>query len=79
VFGNSAFVTNHEFVLRRDLLQNLLWAYGPGGQEDAVRDICRRELEPFVDRRGLTRPATWSAWFAAMTTTGGAPTDGPRP
>lgn len=32
------------------LLQELLWAYGPAGQEDAVRDICRRELEPVVDR-----------------------------
>lgn len=35
--------------LRRDLLQELLWTYGPGGQEQAVRDVCRRELEPFVD------------------------------
>lgn len=32
-----------------ELLQELLWAYGPGGQEEAVRDICRRELEPLVD------------------------------
>lgn len=31
------------------LLQELLWAYGPCGQEDAVREICRRELEPVVD------------------------------
>lgn len=36
-------------ALRRELLQELLWAYGPGGQEEAVREICRRELEPFVD------------------------------
>jgi putative aminopeptidase FrvX len=35
--------------LPTELLQELLWAYGPGGQEDAVRDICRRELEPVVD------------------------------
>jgi putative aminopeptidase FrvX len=33
----------------RGLLQELLWTYGPCGQEDAVRDICRRELAPFVD------------------------------
>jgi putative aminopeptidase FrvX len=33
----------------RDLLQHLLSAYGPGGQEDDVRTICRRELEPLVD------------------------------
>lgn len=35
--------------LNRELLQELLWAYGPCGQEDAVRDICRRELEKLVD------------------------------
>nr|WP_090340536.1 M20/M25/M40 family metallo-hydrolase [Mycolicibacterium malmesburyense]CRL69901.1 glutamyl aminopeptidase, M42 family protein [Mycolicibacterium malmesburyense] len=35
--------------LRRDLLQELLHAYGPCGQEDAVREVCRRELEPHVD------------------------------
>ncbi|CCG05516.1 M42 glutamyl aminopeptidase superfamily protein (fragment), partial [Blastococcus saxobsidens] len=33
----------------RDLLQELLYAYGPGGQEAAVREVCRRELEPLVD------------------------------
>ena len=33
----------------RDLLPELLTAYGPCGQEDAVREICRRELEPQVD------------------------------
>lgn len=33
----------------RDLLQELLHAYGPGGQEDDVREICRRELTPLVD------------------------------
>lgn len=32
-----------------ELLQELLWAYGPCGQEDAVREICQRELTPFVD------------------------------
>ncbi|MFG1934346.1 M42 family metallopeptidase [Mycobacterium sp. NPDC048908] len=32
-----------------DLLQELLFTYGPCGQEDAVRDICRRELSPLVD------------------------------
>ncbi len=31
------------------LLQELLWAYGPCGQEDAVREVCARELQPFVD------------------------------
>src|SRR5258705_2694273 len=33
----------------RPLLEELLWTYGPCGQEDAVRDICQRELEPEVD------------------------------
>lgn len=33
----------------RELLQELLFAYGPCGQEDAVRDVCRRELEPYAD------------------------------
>jgi putative aminopeptidase FrvX len=33
----------------RDLLQELLLAYGPCGQEAAVREVCRRELEPVVD------------------------------
>lgn len=32
-----------------ELLQELLMAYGPCGQEDAVRDVCRRELAPHVD------------------------------
>jgi len=38
-----------QYQLRRALLQELLWAYGPCGQEQAVREICRRELEPHVD------------------------------
>ena len=33
----------------RPLLRELLSAYGPCGQEGAVRDVCRRELEPLVD------------------------------
>jgi putative aminopeptidase FrvX len=36
-------------VTWRPLLQELLWTYGPCGQEDAVRDLCRRELESLVD------------------------------
>ncbi|BBX63187.1 peptidase M42 [Mycobacterium saskatchewanense] len=31
------------------LLQELLRSYGPCGQEDAVRAVCARELEPLVD------------------------------
>jgi len=33
----------------RELLQELLSTFGPCGQEDAVRDICHRELAPRVD------------------------------
>jgi len=32
-----------------ELLQELLFAYGPCGQEDAVREVCLRELGPVVD------------------------------
>ena len=31
------------------LLQELLWTFGPCGQEDAVRAVCARELRSFVD------------------------------
>jgi putative aminopeptidase FrvX len=31
------------------LLKELLWTYGPCGQEDEVRAVCARELEPVVD------------------------------
>jgi putative aminopeptidase FrvX len=30
-------------------LQELLWTYGPCGQEEAVRTVCARELQPLVD------------------------------
>nr|WP_027332182.1 peptidase M42 [Mycolicibacterium tusciae] len=36
--------------LDRGLLKELLTTYGPCGQEDAVRDICHRELEPLADQ-----------------------------
>jgi putative aminopeptidase FrvX len=42
-------MTSQRPELRRELLQELLWACGPCGQEDAVRDVCRRELESHVD------------------------------
>jgi putative aminopeptidase FrvX len=31
------------------LLQELLWTYGPCGQEEPVRAVCARELQPSVD------------------------------
>jgi len=33
-------------VSHHELLKELLSTYGPCGQEDAVRDVCRRELDP---------------------------------
>lgn len=42
-------------MLRRDLLQELLWTCGPCGQEDAVRDICRREIENHVDEMWIDK------------------------
>ncbi|MDX1871986.1 M20/M25/M40 family metallo-hydrolase [Mycolicibacterium sp. 120266] len=35
--------------LDRDLLRELLATYGPCGQEDEVREICRRAVAPLVD------------------------------
>jgi putative aminopeptidase FrvX len=34
---------------RRELLQELIGTYGPCGQEQTVRDICRRELSQAID------------------------------
>ena len=42
-------MTDDDRRVREDLLQELLWTYGPCGQEDAVRKVCRGQLEPFVD------------------------------
>jgi len=38
-----------------ELLQELLRAYGPCGEEDAVREICLRELAPLVDSAWVDR------------------------
>jgi putative aminopeptidase FrvX len=42
-------MTHEDPNWRLELLQDLLRTYRPAGQEDAVRDVCRRELEPYVD------------------------------
>lgn len=42
-------MTAEEPRRQRELLQQLLWAYGPGGQEQSVRDVCLAELEPYID------------------------------
>lgn len=41
----------------RALLEELLLARGPGGQEDEVRAICQRELEGCCDEVG-SRPSS---------------------
>jgi putative aminopeptidase FrvX len=48
-------MTNERPGLRRDLLQELLWTCGPCGQEEAVRDICRREIEDHVDEMWIDK------------------------
>ncbi|MDT5347122.1 MAG: hypothetical protein QOH91_409 [Mycobacterium sp.] len=42
-------MTHRDSDSTADLLQELLWAYGPCGQEEAVRAVCARELRPVVD------------------------------
>jgi putative aminopeptidase FrvX len=42
-------MAHHEADSTDGLLQELLWTYGPCGQEDAVRAVCARELQPVVD------------------------------
>jgi putative aminopeptidase FrvX len=42
-------MAQHDRDASKSLLQELLWTYGPGGQEEAVRAICARELRPLVD------------------------------
>lgn len=55
-------VVSEAGALERDLLQGLLWAYGPSGQEDAVRDVYLRELAPLVDESWVDPPqAMWSS------------------
>lgn len=41
-----------------DLLQELLWTYGPCGQEDEVRAVIARELQPSSTTCGPTTPET---------------------
>lgn len=41
--------------LDRELLQELLFAYGPCGQEEAVREVCHRVLAPLVDETWVDR------------------------
>jgi putative aminopeptidase FrvX len=47
------------------LLQELLWAYGPCGQEDAVRAVCARELQPVVDDMWIDDAGNLIGYIAA--------------
>lgn len=47
------------------LLQELLWSYGPCGQEDAVRTVCARELEPLVDDMWIDAAGNLIGYIAA--------------
>ena len=51
------------------LLKELLWTYGPCGQEDEVRAVCARELEPVVDDMWTDEAGNLVGYVAA----GGAP------
>ncbi len=57
-----------------DLLQELLWTYGPVGQEDAVRVVCARELQPFVDDMWIDDAGNLIGYVAASDTAGDAAT-----
>ena len=57
----------------RALLQELLATYGPCGQEDAVRDICRRELGPLVDEVWVDAAGNLVGLIRGADDTGDAP------
>ncbi len=53
------------------LLKELLWTYGPCGQEDEVRAVCARELQPVVDDMWTDDAGNLVGYIAA----GGPPDD----
>jgi putative aminopeptidase FrvX len=61
-----------------DLLQELLWTYGPCGQEDAVRAVCARELEPFVDDMWSDDAGNLIGYIAATASASDAGSQGHR-
>ncbi|MFZ1176729.1 MAG: M20/M25/M40 family metallo-hydrolase [Mycobacterium sp.] len=54
------------------LLQELSWTYGPCGQEDAVRAVCARELQPLVDDMWTDDAGNLIGYIAADGSTDGA-------
>ncbi|OBG75456.1 MULTISPECIES: M42 family metallopeptidase [unclassified Mycobacterium] len=64
-------MTSGESDATDGLLQELLFAYGPCGQEDAVRAVCARELQPLVDDMWTDDAGNLIGFVGA----GGAPRD----
>lgn len=64
-------MTSGESDATDGLLQELLFAYGPCGQEDAVRAVCARELQPFVDDMWIDDAGNLIGYIGAT----GAPQD----
>ncbi|OMC52942.1 peptidase M42 [Mycobacterium sp. IS-2888] len=56
------------------LLQELLWTYGPCGQEEAVRAVCARELQPLVDDMWTDDAGNLIGYVAASPSAGEEPT-----
>lgn len=56
-----------------ELLQELLWAYGPCGQEADVRAVCARELRPVVDDMWVDDAGNLIGYIGAQ-----PPTEGSR-
>jgi putative aminopeptidase FrvX len=54
------------------LLQELLWAYGPCGQEEAVREVCARELQPVVDDMWIDEAGNLVGYVSAANNPGDA-------
>ncbi len=55
----------HDLDSTERLLQELLWTYGPGGQEDAVRAVVARELQPLVDDMWIDEAGNLIGYVAA--------------
>lgn len=60
----------HEPETTDGLLQELLWTYGPCGQEDAVREVCARELGPLVDDMWVDKAGNLVGYLGARERTG---------
>ena len=66
-------VSDRSCAATRGLLQELLGAYGPSGQEDAVRDVCRRELATWVDKTWIDPAGNLIGLLRGTASEGSAP------